>query len=185
MCTWYNFPKACQEKPQVFQIEDCSSFEALGALLAALLLLPPLCRWPLHSGTQATSGNPWICHNSELCCSAAGVSLNFWANYMELRAWNHFLGLSGGFAHGCGSLLSLQAGFSFSKYMRLKIGFRISSSTGVSELMCSALRPCPWQCRGDVHHALPAAGSLTVDSGQPHVAPQFFVLLCVRGGPRV
>ncbi|CAE7333126.1 UPS1 [Symbiodinium pilosum] len=61
---------------------------ALGALLAALLLLPPLCRWPLHSG----------------------VSLNFWANYMELRAWNHFLGLSGGFAHGCGSLLSLQAG---------------------------------------------------------------------------
>ncbi|CAE7534749.1 rep [Symbiodinium natans] len=61
---------------------------AVGALLAALLLLPLLCRWPLHSG----------------------VSLNFWANYLELRAWNHFLGLAGGFAHGCGSLLSLQAG---------------------------------------------------------------------------
>ena len=130
----------------------------------------PLATALRHSGHK---WHPWICHNSVLCCSTAGVSLNFWANYMELRAWNHFLGLSGGFAHGCGSLLSLQAGFSFQSTCR------IFSSTGVLELMCSALRPCPWQCRGDVHHALPAAGSLTFDSGQPHVAPQFFMLLCV------
>ena len=61
---------------------------ASGAVVAVLLLLPPLCRRPLHTG----------------------VPLNFWRSYSELTCWQHLLGLSGGFAHGLGCLLSIQAG---------------------------------------------------------------------------
>lgn len=34
----------------------------------------------------------------------------FVRSYSELTPWQHFLGLSGGFAHGLGCLLSIQAG---------------------------------------------------------------------------
>ena len=61
---------------------------ALGGVVAVLLLLPPLCRWPLHTG----------------------LTLSFWRSYLELSCYQHCLGLMGGFAHGVGSLLSIQAG---------------------------------------------------------------------------
>jgi len=88
---------------------------AVGALLAALLLLPLLCQWPLHSG----------------------VSLSFWSSYLELRAWNHFLGLAGGFAHGCGSMLSLQAGRALGNTVALSI-------TRCQPLVCASWAVLIW-----------------------------------------
>lgn len=70
---------------------DPSSFffvYALGAVVAAMALLPPLCKWPIHSGEP----------------------LNFGLAYSALPMKVHFLGLLGGFAHGLGSVLSLDSG---------------------------------------------------------------------------
>ena len=72
---------------------------AFGAVIAVILLLPPLCRRPLHTG----------------------VPLNFWRSYSELTIWQHFLGLCGGFAHGLGCLLSVQSGHVLGNAMAMSI----------------------------------------------------------------
>jgi len=88
---------------------------ALGAVIAVLFLLPPLCRWPLHTG----------------------VSLNFWRSYIELSSWQHFLGLSGGFAHGLGCLLSIQAGRILGNAMAMSI-------TRCQPLVCASWGVLVW-----------------------------------------
>lgn len=94
---------------------------ALGAVIAVLLLLPPLCRWPLHTG----------------------VNLNFWRSYSELTPWQHFLGLSGGFAHGLGCLLSIQAGRVLGNAIAMSI-------TRCQPLVCATWGVLVW---GELHGA--------------------------------
>ena len=134
---------------------------ALGAVIAVLFLLPPLCRWPLHTGVSL---NFWRTHvpnknipktrwswssqdlerhvsNLRFFClcnmfffnlgwisiflipfvGENGFSWIFGRSYIELSTWQHVLGLSGGFAHGLGCLLSIQAGRILGNAMAMSI----------------------------------------------------------------
>lgn len=61
---------------------------AFGALICSLIILPPLCRHPIHNGPPT------------FFCSA----------YCALPWRKHLCGLIGGFMHGLGTILSLSAG---------------------------------------------------------------------------
>lgn len=145
---------------------------ALGAVIAVLFLLPPLCRWPLHTGVSLNfwrtdvpnkhipktnwswSSQDLERHISNLCffclrnmffiqnslipfAGENGFSYIFRRSYIELSSWQHFLGLSGGFAHGLGCLLSIQAGRSLGNAMAMSI-------TRCQPLVCASWGVLVW-----------------------------------------
>lgn len=61
----------------------------------------------------------------------------FGRSYIELSSWQHFLGLSGGFAHGLGCLLSIQAGRSLGNAMAMSI-------TRCQPLVCASWGVLVW-----------------------------------------
>lgn len=60
----------------------------IGAFLGSLILLPPLCRRPFHSGDP----------------------IEFLPSYVALPCRTHLYGILGGFMHGLGAVLSLEGG---------------------------------------------------------------------------
>lgn len=145
---------------------------ALGAVIAVLFLLPPLCRWPLHTGVSLNfwrtdvpnkhipktnwswSSQDLERHISNLCffclrnmffiqnslipfAGENGFSYIFRRSYIELSSWQHFLGLSGGFAHGLGCLLSIQAGRILGNAMAMSI-------TRCQPLVCASWGVLVW-----------------------------------------
>ena len=145
---------------------------ALGAVIAVLFLLPPLCRWPLHTGVslnfwrdgcaqQKYSQNKLELEFSRLRATyfkslflllvqhvffqnflipfagENGFSYIFGRSYIELSSWQHFLGLSGGFAHGLGCLLSIQAGRILGNAMAMSI-------TRCQPLVCASWGVLVW-----------------------------------------
>ena len=89
-----NVVKSAKLEPTSFFI-----LYATSALISCLILLPIFSKRPVHNGDP----------------------LLFWPNYLALKSATHFLGILGGFMHGLGTLLSLDAGKSLGNSVSISI----------------------------------------------------------------